>query len=72
MSKGFNLILIERDSESISRLEDNLRRLLPDSNQTIVRIVLDKSDPNSINLAVNKYVNFPVKIFVNCKSSKKT
>jgi hypothetical protein len=33
--------------------------------------VLNKFDQDSINWAVSKYSTFPVKIFVNCKSSKK-
>jgi len=72
MSKGFNLILIERDNDSISQLEDQLRKLLPDQNPVIIRCVLNKFDQESINKAVGDYITFPVKIFVNCKSSKKT
>jgi hypothetical protein len=33
---------------------------------------MNKFDQDSINYAVSKYSTFPVKIFVNCKSSKKT
>jgi hypothetical protein len=44
MSKGFNLILIERDGESIQQLEDTLRRMLPEQNPIIIRAVLSKFD----------------------------
>ena len=44
MEKGFNLILIERDLESIQALEGQLRKLLPDSNSSIQKIVLNKFD----------------------------
>lgn len=71
MARGFNLILIERDGDSIQLLEDQLRKLMPDKNTIFVKIVLNKFDQDSINWAVSKYSTFPVKIFVNCKSSKK-
>lgn len=70
MSKGFNLILIERDGESINALEDQLRKTLPDKNPIIMKVVLNKFDQDSINYAVAKYTTFPIKIFVNCKSSR--
>jgi len=71
MSKGFNLLLIERDIDSIQALEVQLRKLLPESTAQIVKIVLNKFDQESINNAVGKYAIFPVKIFVNCKNSKR-
>jgi len=36
MSKGFNLILIERDNESIKNLVIKLHQLLPDSKSVII------------------------------------
>ena len=72
MSKGFNLILIERDGDSINSLEDQLRKALPDKNPIIMKVVLNKFDQDSINYAVSKYTTFPIKIFVNCKSSRQT
>ena len=71
MEKGFNLILIERDGDSLQALEEQLRKLLPERNPIIIRIVLNKFDKDSINWAVCKYSTYPVKIFVNCKTSKK-
>jgi hypothetical protein len=71
MAKGFNLILIERDGDSNQNLEDQLRKLMPEKNTIFVKIVLNKFDQDSINWAVSKYSTYPVKIFVNCKSSKK-
>ena len=44
MEKGFNLILIERDIESIQALEGQLRKLLPQSSSNIQKIVLNKFD----------------------------
>jgi len=43
---------------------------LPDRNPTIVHVVINKFDQESISWATQKYQAFPVKIFVNCKSSK--
>jgi len=45
--------------------------MLPERNPIIIRIVLSKFDKDSINWAVCKYSTYPVKIFVNCKTSKK-
>ena len=45
--------------------------MLPDKNTTIIRVVLNKFDNESIEKAVGEYVAFPVKIFVNCKTGKK-
>lgn len=73
MSKGFNLILIERDSDSIKNLAIKLKQLLPQNNNSIIiQVVLNNFDQDSLNKAVADYVTLPVKIFVNCKSSKKT
>ena len=44
LQKGFNLILIERDNDSIQQLEDQLRKLLPDQNSVIIKCVLNKFD----------------------------
>ena len=46
--------------------------MLPEKNPIIVRIVLDKFDQESVYQAIGKHKILPVKIFVNCKSSKKT
>ena len=72
MSKGFNLILINREMESIQALEDQLRKSLPNLDPIILHIVIDKFDQESINKAVGDLVTKPVKIFVNCISSKRT
>ena len=72
MERGFNLILIERDGDSIQNLEAQLRELLPDKNPHIIKIVLNKFDQDSISHAVGDTSTCPVKIFVNCKTSKKT
>lgn len=44
MNKGFNLILVERDGETIKQLEDILHRMLPQVNCDIVKVVLNKFD----------------------------
>jgi len=46
--------------------------MLPEQNPVIIRSVLNRFDQDSINKAVGEYSTFPVKIFVNCKSSKRT
>ena len=70
---GFNLILIERDEAPLVDLEANLKRdtIVP----KIVKIVLDSFDQDTLNRALSKplrdHTNSPVKIFVNCKNSRK-
>ena len=46
--------------------------MLPNSKAVILQAVLNKFDQDSLNKAVGDYVTLPVKIFVNCKSSKKS
>lgn len=70
MEKGFNLILIERDAESLQELEDSLK-FKSQKDTKIIKIVLNKYDQDSVSRAVSEYVTYPVKIFVNCRSTKK-
>jgi hypothetical protein len=44
---------------------------LPNSDSIILRCVLSSFDQDSINQAVGQFITLPVKIFVNCKSSKR-
>jgi len=72
MEKGFNLILIERDGDSLVKLVGELRKKLDHLNPDIVPCILANFDQQSIKYMVGKYATYPVKIFVNCKTSKKT
>ena len=49
-----------------------MRQELDHLNPSIIRVVLNKFDQESINRAVADYTTFPVKVFVNCKSSKRS
>mmetsp|Transcript_34712 Transcript_34712/g.53270 ORF Transcript_34712/g.53270 Transcript_34712/m.53270 type:complete len:157 (+) Transcript_34712:94-564(+) len=68
--KGYNLIMIERDAESLLAVEELLEKMLPQRNGVIEKIVMNKFDQASITKAIGNYASFPVKVFVNCKSSK--
>ena len=73
MDQGFNLILIERDSDSLKDVEEHLLRMNRTEFKPIIhKIVLNKFDQESIEKATGEYATLPIKIFVNCKSSKKT
>ena len=49
-----------------------MRKALPNLDPIILHVVIDKFDQESINKAVGDLVTKPVKIFVNCISSKRT
>jgi len=70
MQRGFNLILIERDAESLNKLNAQLRTMLPDQNSDLVHCVLSQFDQQTILHVAGKYAAYPVKMFINCKSSK--
>lgn len=73
MSQGFNLILIERDLDSLKDLHETLLRMNRTEYKPIIhKIVLNRFDQETIDKATGEYSTLPVKIFVNCKSSKKT
>ena len=72
-SRGFNLILVERDFNQLQDIEANLKR---DSINEIkvTKIVLDKFDQDTLNKQLvkplNEHQNSPVKLFINCKNSR--
>lgn len=74
--RGFNLILIERDMNQLQLLEVNLQTELLDRIK-ITKIVIDKFDQDSMwkalhNAQVSAHTDVsPVKVFVNCKNSKR-
>ena len=75
--KGFNLILVERDLQQLNLLESTIRK--DTSTQVrVVKVAIDKFDQDSLWKAFggNREVKMhqavsPVKIFVNCKNSKR-
>jgi hypothetical protein len=75
-SHGFNLILIERDMNQLNLLEVNLNTELLNRIK-ITKIVIDKFDQDSMwralyNTQVSAHTDIsPVKVFVNCKNSKR-
>ena len=72
--KGFNLVLVERDQQSLSSLQQNIKFDLS-SEPLITTIVLDKFDLDTFNKTVvtkmKAHKNSPVKLFINCKNSRR-
>ena len=72
--KGFNLILVERDQHSLNNLQQNVKFDL--ANEPIITtIVLDKFDMDTFNKTVvqkmKAHKDSPVKLFINCKNSRR-
>jgi hypothetical protein len=71
----FNLILIERNVGPMNELETDMK--VAGLTPHITKIVLDKFDQDTLNrqlineLKVNQDVLSPVKIFINCKNSRR-
>ena len=74
--KGFNLIIVERDAASLNNLEVTLNTNLIQE-PLITKIVLDKFqfDMDTFNKQVltklKAHKNSPIKIFINCKNSRR-
>ena len=77
--KGFNLILIERDVQPLNDLENSLREkfnakgpLAPLGAYPLIhKVVLNKFDQDVLNERLHGVKDLPVKIFINCKNSKR-
>jgi hypothetical protein len=73
-NRGFNLILVERDNRSLDALQVNLQSDLL-TEPVITKIVLDRFDQDTFNKNVvaklKAHEDSPVKIFVNCKNSRR-
>lgn len=67
--KGFNLILIERDMQPLNDIEIALNQQA--NPPTIHKVVLNKFEEDSLNKALLPYKDLPIKLFVNCKNSKR-
>lgn len=74
VNKGFNLILVERDRNQLDDLEADIRQNTIQEPK-ITKIVLDKFDQDTLNKQLvnplKEHRNSPVKIFVNCKNSRR-
>ena len=72
--KGFNLILVERDQHSLNNLQQNVKFDLA-TEPLITTIVLDKFDMDTFNKTVvqkmKAHKDSPVKLFINCKNSRR-
>mgnify|MGYP001558045869 CR=1 FL=1 len=68
-AEGFNLILIERNIEPLNLLEIQLNHTNADI--VVMKFAPDKFDEDSLNRTLSTAKNVPVKIFVNCKNSKR-
>lgn len=75
--RGFNLIVVERDSSLLSLIESQILKEVHNPPK-VTKICIDKFDQDSVWKAVagNPQVKqhqslYPVKIFVNCKNSKR-
>ena len=74
--QGFNLILVERDMEILNHLEVNLIADMLNPPK-VTKIVLDRFDQDTLNKALvgplkaANQANSPVKLFVNCKNSRR-
>ena len=67
--QGFNLILIERGVEQLNHLEINLKDCIRPPK--VEKVVVDQFDQDSLNKALQPVKGLPVKIFVNCKNSRR-
>ena len=65
--KGFNLILVERDAESIQNIKDEIQQKLT-RNPIIHTVVLEHFDQKHIHYQMSQFATEHVKIFVNSKS----
>ena len=71
--QGFHLILVEREGQSLNALQAELQaELLVEP--AVTKIVLDKFDVDTFNKQVVqklKNLEAPVKLFINCKNSRR-
>jgi len=74
VNKGFNLILVERDRNQLDHLEVDLTQNTI-KEPKITKIVLDKFDQDTLNkqlvTPLKEHKNSPVKLFINCKNSRR-
>ena len=71
--QGFHLILVEREAQSLNTLQAELKAHFLEE-PSITKIVLDKFDVDTFNKQVVqklKNLDAPVKLFINCKNSRR-
>jgi short-subunit dehydrogenase len=69
--KGFNLILIERDIQPLNDIEISLTQKFNNNPPIIHKIEINKFDPESLSKKFMPLKDLPVKLFINCKNSKR-
>ncbi|CDW73879.1 UNKNOWN [Stylonychia lemnae] len=69
--KGFNLILIDRDIEVLMNFEKELKSEFEERKIQICSIELNKFDVDQLRAKLLPLKDLPVKLFVNCKNTKK-
>ena len=72
-SKGFNLILIDRDPQPLNDLENDIKSLMRKSltQPDIIKVTLNKFDYDHLSRALHPTKDLPIKMFINCKNSKR-
>eukprot|EP00347_Sterkiella_histriomuscorum_P019780 403340320 len=70
-NKGYNLILIDRDATPINDVELSIKDVFKKNTPEIVKIVLNKFDQESLSKQLHSTRDLPIKLFINCKNSRK-
>ena len=69
--QGFNLILIDRDMQPLKDLEKILKEQFTNVLPTIHLISMTQFEADSVRNAILPIKDLPVKLFINCKNSKR-
>ncbi|CDW86984.1 UNKNOWN [Stylonychia lemnae] len=70
-TKGFNLILIERDLMPLNDVEISIKQMLKKNTPQIIKIVLNKFDQDALSKNLDGTKDLPIKLFINCKNAKR-
>ncbi len=68
--KGFGLILIDRDIRPLKKLEQVILSN-KDRQVDVIKIELSRFDSLTVDQKIAPVINYPVKLFINCKNSKR-
>lgn len=67
--KGYNLILIERSIQPLNDIQNAIKN--KNLEVDVITIELNKFDEDTLNKALYKTKDLPIKLFINCKNSKR-
>ena len=70
-TKGFNLILIDREIQPLNDVELSIKEVIKKNQPEIIKIPLDRFDQESLSKKLYPTRDLPVKLFVNCKNSRR-